>query len=124
LPLLKTILLQSFLRKTLNAYALKALIRQTGATLQRVGRSRHWQLSASFQQIDDIIAQINHSEQSNWQWLASYLVKQQQQLSYDELLFIARHKPEITLNELLARTNCSVALARKVLDELEWQDRQ
>lgn len=116
----RTITLPSFLRKSLNAYALKALIRHSGAQLVRVGRSRHWKLTANNHQILQIVEKINHSSQPSWQWLATRLREHQQQLSYQELLTIAGHKPGITVQELLTMTDCSIALARKVIDDLEW----
>ena len=47
-------------------------------------------------------------------------MNQRQSLSHDELLRIAKIKPDITVNQLMARTDCTIAEARKVIDELEW----
>ena len=115
------ITLPSFLRKTLKAYALKAEIRALGCELHRIGRSRNWQLKASFEQIEAIIVFIEQSEEKSWYWLANHLRKQYQMLSHDCLLKIAKQKPGITVNELMARTDCTIAQARQIIDELEWQ---
>jgi len=112
--------LPSLLRKVIKAYALKAGIRGCGCELYRIGRSRNWQLKASFEQLEQVITFIQLSEEPSWQWLVSYLMKQRQTLSFEELLRIAKIKPDITVNQLMARTDCTIAEARKVIDELEW----
>jgi len=112
--------LPSLLRKVIKAYALKAGIRDCGCELYRIGRSRNWQLKASFEQLEQVITFIQLSEEPSWQWLVSYLMKQRQTLSFEELLRIAKIKPDITVNQLMARTDCTIAEARKVIDELEW----
>jgi len=114
--------LPSLLRKVIKAYALKAGIRDCGCELYRIGRSRNWQLKATFEQIEKIIDFILTSEEPSWQWLASYLANQRQTLSHDELIRIAKIKPDITVNQLMARTDCTIAQARKVIDELEWRE--
>jgi hypothetical protein len=114
--------LPSLLRKVIKAYALKAGIRECGCELYRIGRSRNWQLKATFEQIEKIIDFILTSKEPSWQWLASYLASQRQTLSHDELIRIAKIKPDITVNQLMARTDCTIAQARKVIDELEWRE--
>ena len=114
------ITLPSFLRKTLKAYALKAEIRAIGCELSRIGRSRNWQLKASFEQIEAIIHFIELSQEPSWLWLAKHLRKQYQTLSHDCLVKIAKQKSGITVNELMTRTDCTIAQARKVIDEIEW----
>ena len=52
------ILLREFLRKSVESYLLKAIIRNSGAHLSRKGRSRHWILIADRVQIAKIIEQI------------------------------------------------------------------
>lgn len=111
--------LPSFLRRVMKAYALKAEIRAAGCTLQRKGRSRHWTLSATFEQLESIIEVIEASEEPTWQWVAKHLSEQKKDLSHAELLTIARKQPGISLNQLMARTDCTIAEARLVIDELE-----
>jgi hypothetical protein len=112
----------SLLRRVIKAYALKAGIRDCGCELYRIGRSRNWQLKASFGQIEQAIDFIQLSEEPSWQWLAIHLMNQRQTLSHDELIRIAKLKPDITVNQLMARTDCTIAEARKVIDELEWSE--
>ncbi len=119
---INTITLPSFLRKAMKAYALKALIRQQGCELQRIGRSRNWQLKANFEQIQIIIQLIEASDESSWSWLAKLLRKEYQHLTHDELLTIAGALNEVTVSALIARTDCTIAQARKAIDQLEGLD--
>ena len=114
-----TITLPSFLRKTLKAYALKAKIRELECGLQRIGRSRNWQLKANFEQIQDIISFVNESNEPSWQWLSTLLARQYTHLSHDSLIDVANKLPSITVSSIMARTDCTIAQARKVMDELE-----
>jgi len=103
----------------MRAYQLKAQIRSLGCELHRIGRSRNWQLKATFQQMEAIITFIEVSGEDSWQWLAKLLSQQHQHLTFDALLTIAMKKPGITINELMARTDCTIGQARKVIDEIE-----
>ncbi len=106
----------------MKAYALKAHIRSTGSDLQRIGRSRNWQLKANRQQLLEIIDIIHQEDEQTWLWLAKLLKSHSEDITHDELLAIARRKPGITVNELLTRTDCTLAQARTVIDELEGLD--
>lgn len=114
------ITLPSLLRRVINTNALKTLIRTHGGELKRIGRSRNWQLTVTFEQLESIITAIADSEESSWQWLASHLAKQRKNLSFDMLLEVASNKPNITVSELMIRTDCSIVEARKVIDTLEF----
>ncbi|SEK35367.1 Ribosome recycling factor [Colwellia chukchiensis] len=116
------IILPSFLRRVLRAYALKSLIRAQGCELNRIGRSRNWQLKASFEQLEATIAAISDSEEPSWQWLATHLAKQSKNLAFDVLVGIAKKKPGITVSELMQRTDCTIAQARRVIDTIEFDD--
>ena len=115
-----TITLPSFLRRIMKAYLLKAHIRALGCQLTRIGRSRNWQLKASSEQINDVVLLIEQSNEQSWLWLAKHLRTKNQQLTHETLLSIARKNQGITVNDLMAKTDCTVADARKVIDELEW----
>lgn len=115
----KPIILSSFLRRSLKAYALKSLIRSTGCELSRLGRSRNWRLIANNLQLQEVISLIDSSNELSWQWLSPFLSEHKAQVSHQELVAMVKHKPEITINELLARTDCTLAQARKALDEVE-----
>ena len=111
--------LPSFLRKTLKAYTLKAKIRAIGCELNRIGRSRNWQLKANFEQIQCIIEFINESDEPSWQWLATLLSRQYHDLSHEHLIDVANSLTSVTIANIMARTDCTIAQARKVMDELE-----
>ena len=119
---IKTITLPSFLRRTMKAYALKAHIRLQGCELNRIGRSRNWQLKANFDQLQAIIAFIDLTGEPSWLWLTKLLKNEYQYLSHDELLRIASTIEGVTLSALIARSDCTIAQARKIMDELEGLD--
>ena len=119
MPKLFEIALPSFLRRVLKAYALKAQIRAIGCSLSRKGRSRNWLLSANFEQLETIIKFIHQSEEPSWQWLAKHLSEHKTNLSHQELVNIAAKQSGISINQLMAKTDCTIAEARLVIDELE-----
>ena len=116
------ITLPSFLRRVLKAYALKTLIREQGGELSRIGRSRNWQLKATFEQLEATIDKIEQSSEPSWQWLATHLSKKRKNLGFDMLVSISRKKPGITVSELMLRTDCTIAEARRVIDTIEFDD--
>jgi len=117
-----TINLPSFIRRTLKAYALKAYIRELGCELNRIGRSRNWQLKANSSQLQAIVDFIEHTDEDSWLWLAKLLKKQYQHLNHENLLALAERMDNVTVAGLMARTDCTLAQARKILDELEGLD--
>lgn len=117
-----TITLPSFLRRTLKAYVLKAHIRQQGCELNRIGRSRNWQLKANFEQLQTIIAFIDLSNEPSWFWLAKLLRNEYKHLTHDELIKIASTLTDVTISALIARTDCTIIQARAIIDELEGLD--
>ena len=106
----------------MKACALKAKIREVGCDLHRVGRSRNWQLKANFSQIQSIVAFIEQEEEPSWLWFAKLLKQEYQHLSHDALLSLAKRQSSITITSLMAQTDCTIAQARKVIDELEGLD--
>ncbi len=117
-----TINLPSFLRKVQKAYTLKAYIRELGCGLNRIGRSRNWQLKANFTQLQTIVDFIEHENEDSWLWLAKRLKSQYKHLSHENLLVLAERMRNVTIATLMARTDCTLAQARKALDELEDLD--
>lgn len=106
----------------MKAYALKAHIRELGCELHRIGRSRNWQIKANFEQLQAIIAFIDISNEPSWLWLIKLLRSKYQHLSHEELLRIASRLEEVTVSALIAKTDCTIAQARQVIDELEGLD--
>ncbi|GAA0815331.1 ribosome recycling factor family protein [Colwellia sp. D2M02] len=118
----KTIALPSFLRRTLRAYALKAMIREQGCVLQRQGRSRNWLLTANTEQLHNIVNFIESENEASWLWLAKHLKQQYQQLNHASLMALAARQNINTVTKLIALTDCTLAQARRVIDELEGLD--
>ncbi|GAW94774.1 MULTISPECIES: ribosome recycling factor family protein [Colwellia] len=119
---INSISLPSFLRRTMKAYILKAHIRQLGGELSRIGRSRNWQLKANFNQLQAIVEFIEQEHEDSWLWLAKLLRKEYKYLSHENLLQLAARLDQVTVTALMAQTDCTLAQARKVLDELEQLD--
>lgn len=117
-----SITLNSFLRRTLKAYALKAHIRHQGCELKRIGRSRHWLLTANSEQLQEIITFIEFSSEPSWTWLAKRLSNEYHHLNHNELLNVASSIEGVTVTALIARTDCTLIQARQVIDELEEFD--
>ncbi len=103
----------------MKAYELKAYIRQQGCELHRIGRSRNWQIKANFTQLEEVISFIDLSGEPSWLWLTKLLRSQYQHLSHTELLKVAAMLEEVTVSALIARTDCTITQARKIMDELE-----
>ena len=107
--------------RTVETFALKALIRDTGAVLTRKGRSSDWLLFADKEQMRQIVSDIEQSEQQSWQWLAKLIREKHSQYSFDELRNLVSRNPNITVNQLVAMTDCTLADARRVIDdEMDW----
>ncbi len=119
MEIINTITLPSFLRRAMKAYALKAKIREVGCELNRIGRSRNWQLKANITQIQAIVSFIEQEDESSWLWLAKLLRREYQHVNHDALLILAKQQRVITIASLMAQTDCTIAQARKVIDELE-----
>lgn len=90
--------------------------------MSRKGRSRTWYLQANNRQILDIIALIQQSREASWLWVAKCLGAYKRPLRDHELLVLVSKNPGITVNQLMAESDCSLAQARKVLDQFEWQE--
>jgi len=112
--------LNSFVRRTQDHKQLKALVLGTGALLKRKGRSRNWIIKADWSQISVIIIKVQLIEEPSWQWFINELQKHKPQLSVDELVKLIKQEPLITLNQLIVKTDCTLAQAREAIDIVEW----
>ncbi len=116
------ILLPSFLRRAMRAFELKQLVRESGCELSRIGRSRNWRLSATREQMSDIITRVQNSEEATWQWLVPLLEKHRGNFTQSELISLVKRNPQISVNELVILANCTIAEARKAIDTFEFMD--
>lgn len=115
----KKIALPSFLRRIMKAHELKAMIREQGCILQRKGRSRNWLLTANTEQLQSIVIFIEGTHEESWVWLAIHLKKHYPEFNHSSLIALAKRKNVLTISKLMAITDCTIAQARKVMDELE-----
>lgn len=122
MEIINTINLPAFLRRTTNSNTIKAYIRQQGCELSRIGRSRNWQLKANFSQLQTIVTFIEHENEPSWLWLVKHLRKEYPQLTHENLVTLASFLNPLTITALMAKTDCTLAQARKVLDEVEGLD--
>ena len=122
MEVIHTINLPAFVRRTMKAYALKAHSRQLDCDLSRIGRSRNWQIKANFSQIQALVKLIEQEQEESWLWLGKLLKREYQHLNHDNLLALAIRLDNLTVTALMALTDCTLAQARKVLDELEDLD--
>ncbi len=119
---LKTITLPSFLRRTLNVSPLKTMIKGQGGVLKRKGRSRNWFITANITQLQAIVGFIEESDELSWLWLSKHLKKHFQELNHSDLVDLATKQHIFTVSKLMALTDCTIAQARRVMDELEELD--
>jgi hypothetical protein len=115
------IVLNSLIRRVQNADSFKILVKSVGAKLVRKGRSRNWLLFITQEQIPKLIDEIHLSREQSWYWVAKLLAQKRQALTETEILALARIQSSITVNELMAKTDCTLSEARKVIDQLEWE---
>ncbi len=115
------IILNGFVKRTLNTDALKVAIKSTGATLNRKGRSRNWILQADREQIQQIIKFMSQSGENSWLWVNKKISEERPKLTRDELRNIAKRDPPMTITQLTELTDCTLIDARTVLDEIEWE---
>ena len=115
------IILNGFVKRTMNTEILKQGIRSTGATLSRKGRSRNWLLQADYDQIREITTLVYQTDESSWLWLAKKINDEKPQLIPSELRIIIKRNPTMSVSQLVSLTDCSLSEVRKALDEVEWE---
>ncbi|WP_394176677.1 ribosome recycling factor family protein [Thalassotalea litorea] len=116
------ILLPSFLRRVMRAYEIKAIIRESGAELSRIGRSRNWRLSANREQLTNLIHELEQTDEPSWRWVLTKIKESRGQLTEKELVNLVARNPGISVKELVILANCTIAEARSAIDTYEWQD--
>lgn len=114
--------LNSFIRRIEKANDLKALIKSSGATLSRKGRSRHWRLQGNWSQFQIIIQQAQSFEEPSWQWVIETLKSHQPKPHIEDLIEIIKSNPRITQQQLISQTDYTLVEARKAFDIVEWEE--
>ncbi|MBQ4836587.1 MULTISPECIES: ribosome recycling factor family protein [Pseudoalteromonas] len=112
--------LNSFIRRIEHADTLKALIKSSGAQLSRKGRSRHWRIRGDWSQLEVIVKHIQQHDEPSWQWVVEKLHCNRPKPSLEDLVSIVKHNPTMTLHQLIAQTECTLAEARRAFDEIAW----
>ncbi|KZN44194.1 ribosome recycling factor family protein [Pseudoalteromonas luteoviolacea] len=113
--------LNSFVRRVEQTDELKALIKSSGAKLSRKGRSRNWRLQGNWQQFEVIIQHAHMKDEPSWQWVIEKLSTYKPKPKMEELVSIVRLSPAITLQKLIAQTDCTLVEARKAFDIAAWE---
>ena len=116
-----SITLNSFVRRTDHTQALKNLIRNSGAQLQRKGRSRNWELEVSSEQAIQLRNAIEASREVTWHWIEKALTAHVPALTLSQVNTIAQQHWPVTVTQLTILTNCTMAEARAVIDSIEWE---
>ncbi|KZN55543.1 ribosome recycling factor family protein [Pseudoalteromonas luteoviolacea] len=112
--------LNSFVRRIEQANEFKALIKSSGAQLTRKGRSRNWRLRGTWSQFEFIIYHAQVREEPSWQWVIEQLNNFKPKPNMEDLVTIIKLNPTITLQQLVTKTDCTVAEARKAFDIVAW----
>ena len=114
--------LNSLVRRIEKANKLKAQIKSSGAKLSRKGRSRNWRLQGTWLQFETIIHQAQLTEEPSWQWVIELLKSHQPKPQMTDLVEIVKNNPNITQQQLISQTDCTLVEARKAFDVVEWEE--
>ncbi|WP_153448940.1 ribosome recycling factor family protein [Vibrio algicola] len=109
----------------------KTIALKLGCELKRIRRSRNWQLQGEVEPLSELIETLTATEPDTM----SYLIKkitdgintaliseedsQPPPSMADKLAALIQSNPDITLNELMAITDCTMAQARSVRFEMQ-----
>ncbi|MEE1674816.1 ribosome recycling factor family protein [Agarivorans aestuarii] len=108
-----------------NAKQAKQLALESGCQLKRIRRSRNWQLVGELADLNGLLQDLKNLESEDFRYLTTKL---EQGLShYQDLLEpkaqrlsrILKDKPNATLAELIALTDCTMAEARQARFDAE-----
>ncbi|USD67547.1 ribosome recycling factor family protein [Vibrio sp. SCSIO 43136] len=105
----------------------RVLAQSQGCELKRVRRSRNWQLLGEAAAILSLQSQLRRDHSSEMRFMidkiAAVPIEVIPQLSLEEqLIALVVANPNITLSEMMAETDCSVAQARTARFEAESLD--
>lgn len=104
----------------------KLLAAESGCSLKRVRRSRHWQAVGTAAALYQFCQSLKQSEPEVMQYLIKKLdqalLGHQDKLEspQDRLIRIIQANPTITLAQIMELTNCSIAEARRARSSLDF----
>lgn len=110
-----SITLNSFVHRVPDKTQVIALASQYGCHLKRIRRSRHWQLSGEENQLRLFSDQL---EDETLQWINKAIEKvvPKPKVALSQLL---ADNPAMTVGQLVLETGCSMAEARRAIDQHE-----
>lgn len=68
-----------------------------------------------------LVRAINNSGEQSWLWVAKQLAQNKPPLTAGELQQLARKHKNISAMQLVSRTDCTIAEARRAIDALEFE---
>ncbi|WP_104401506.1 ribosome recycling factor family protein [Vibrio penaeicida] len=101
-----------------NAKQVKSIALQYQAELKRIRRSRNWQVIAKFEDLRAFSAALIEIDHEAYQFIIKKIDERVEALRElhlplsDQLSALILANPNITLNELMEKTNCTLAQAR------------
>ncbi|KJY85112.1 hypothetical protein TW81_01510 [Vibrio galatheae] len=110
-----SVTLNSLVHRVPDKAELIALATEHDCQLKRIRRSRHWLLSGQEEKLRALITLLDNEAH---QWIVKAIERSLPKPVFD-LSAILTEKPNITLQQLVSETSCSLFEARKALDEFE-----
>lgn len=108
-----------------NVKKAKLIAKENGCELKRVRRSRNWQVSGEPCAQRKLSDSLNFSEPEAFQYLIRkiderlVIINENSESREEQLKKLVFENPNITLAELMAMTNCSIAEARLARFEVD-----
>ncbi len=88
---------------------------QHGCSLKRIRRSKNWLLTGNPSQLAEISAKL---QQKKTLWITQAINQALPTPSYNLSLIMKSH-PTMTVNQLMAKTGCTITEARSAIDSAE-----
>jgi len=110
-----SITLNRFLHRIDCKATMIELVTQHGCSLTRIRRSKNWLLMGTQAQLVELSAKLHEGKTL---WIAEAIDKTQPKATIN-LSLIINANPEITVNQLIAETGCTLIEARAAMDHAE-----
>lgn len=101
-----------------NCKYAKAVAAQHQCELKRIRRSRHWQIMGNSANLALLASTLQTEENQAFDYLINKIqisllaLNNKSESKTEQLVSLMKQQPDITLNELMATTNCTMAEAR------------
>ncbi|RJX75244.1 ribosome recycling factor [Vibrio sinensis] len=109
-----------------NTKIARAFAEQCNCRMQRVRRSRHWQVTGEFDDLKQLFAMLKLESYDDFRFVYTKMEAHihQIELTHEplnvKLRRLIENNPAITLAELMSMTHCSLIEARIARDEAEF----